>query len=340
MMKTRKLIIATLWIAVAGFVWSCNDSDVKPENPQENLFANNILSNSNSALSRARGLGFGGPVGAIFGNFSGGLGGRAAESSPVAMLRSMNNTSSDTTDQTPSCVTESWEDDGNGNYTFTLDFGDGCDYYGEFMKGKMVEVGSYSDNSFSSNVTYTDFGGTDWSIDGTYKFSGTWEDQTEQSGTEPEDSIWMFDATYTFEADIMQEYTEYGYDEDSEVSTGEQIITVDYEAVGEEEMDENGYTVKTKNESVSISTGDSYTTQVDAPLHFNYTCEGEIWVYVSGVESGTYTEADATVNYSIDYGDGTCDNIIVVTENGVSEEIDLGDAWEEWEEECGEGHND
>ena len=49
-MKTKKSIIALLWIAVAVFVSSCNE-DTEPINPsQENVVAENLLVNSNSAL--------------------------------------------------------------------------------------------------------------------------------------------------------------------------------------------------------------------------------------------------------------------------------------------------
>lgn len=41
--------------------------------------------------------------------------------------------------------------------------------------------------------------------------------------------------------------------------------------------------------------------------------------------------------YRVDYGDGSSDNIITITENGISEEIDLGD---EREDECEDGDHE
>ncbi len=331
-MKTRKFIIAAVWILTATLIWSCNDGTEVVPDPQENLFAANILSNSGAAMNRARGIGFGGPIGAIYGNFSAAFGGRGG-GSPLAMMRgTAGRIATDSTEQTPDCLTEIWEDDGNGNYTYTLDFGDGCDYYGEFMKGKLVETGTYTDNSFSSTSTYTEFGGEDWSIDGTYSYSGTWEDTSEPDPSNAEDSVWIYDASYTFEADLTEKYTAY-----DSTSSGDELIVVDYVASGSESMDQDGYTVESRTESVSVSTGESYTSQVDTPLHMDYNCE-DVWIFVSGVESGSYTYDGETGNYSIDYGDGSCDNIISLTENGVTEEIDLAEEWEEWENECGNDH--
>ncbi len=334
-MKTKKSIIALLWIAVAVLAWSCSE-DTDPVNPdQENIVADNLLVNSNSALNRLKSNGIGGPMGALFGNFQNGRSGRSA-SSPLAMSRSAR-AASDSTDSEPSCLTQTWEDDGNGNYTYVLDFGDGCDYYGEFLKGKLVEKGSYSESGFSAKTTYTNFGGNDWTIDGTHAYSGTWEEIDDTS--EPTDTTeYYYNASYQFSADLKTSYMEYGHDSTSDVSTGERLIEVDYIAQGDEEVDQDGYTVNSRSESITVSTGESFSSQVDIPLFYDFDCEEDgTWIYVSGQESGSYTVGDQTGTYSINYGDGECDNIVTVTENGISEEVDLGEIWDDWEDECEEG---
>lgn len=342
-MKTRKLIIASLCFAASALLWSCEDKNtIAPELPEELSLADNILVGSNSALNRVRGTGLGGPIGAIYGNFSGRTSGRSG--SPLSMMKNLNGrTQGDSTNvETPTCLTETWEDDGNGTYTFTLDFGDGCEYYGEFLKGKLVETGTYTDNSFNSSVTYTNFGGEDWQIDGTYSYSGTYEDAAAEDSDPTDSSQWTFSASYAFEADLTQQYTDYGNPEDStQASTDETIVTVEYDATGAESMDENGYTVESRSETVSVSTGEMYSATVDSPLYYDYECEeDDTWVFVSGVESGSYTYDNQSGTYAIDYGNGECDNIILLTENGVTEEIDLGDLWDDWEEECGGDHDE
>lgn len=334
-MKTKNLIFAKAWMVLAILAWSCSDDTEAIDPVQENIVAENLLVNSNSALDKLRSTRIGGPMGALFGNFQNGRNGRTA-SSPLAMFRSAGRTATDSTDTEPTCLIQTWEDDGNGNYTFTLDFGDGCDYYGEFLKGKLVEKGSYSESGFSATATYTNFGGHDWTIDGTHSYSGTWE---EVDGTsEPSDtSEYYYNASYQFSADLKTSYMEYGHDSTSDVSTGERLIEVDYVAQGSEELDQDGYTVKTRTESIAVSTGESFNAQVDIPLYYDFDCEEDgTWIYVSGQESGSYTVGDQTGTYSINYGDGACDNIVTVTENGVSEEVDLGEIWDEWEDECGE----
>ncbi|SNT36953.1 hypothetical protein SAMN05421640_3602 [Ekhidna lutea] len=336
-MKTKKSIIASLWIALAILVWSCNDSSESPVDvQQENIVADNLLVNSNSALNRLRSNGIGGPMGALFGNFQSSNGGRT-DQSPSAMFRNARS-ANDSTDTEPTCLVETWEDDGQGNYTYTLDFGDGCDYYGEWLKGKLVEKGSYSESSFSSNSTYINFGGHDWTIDGTHSYSGTWETSDETSEPSDHDSVaYHYNASYEFSADLHMAYMEYGHDSTTDVSTDEQLIEVDYVAQGAEEVDQHGYTINSRTESVDVSTGESFSSQVDIPLFYDFECEDEgVWIFVSGQQSGSYTYGDQTGTYSINFGDGSCDNIVVVTENGVSEEVDLGEEWDEWEDECGD----
>ena len=333
-MKTKKSVIASLWIALAILVWSCNDSSESPVDiNQENIVAENLLVNSNSALNRLRSNGIGGPMGALFGNFQNSKSGRSSKS-PSAMFRNAGRISNDTTDA-PSCLVETWEDDGQGNYTYTLDFGDGCDYYGEWLKGKMIEKGSYSQFSFSATATYINFGGHDWTIEGTHAYSGSWHSD-ELPENEKDSLNWEYNASYEFSADLKMKYMEYGHDSTSDVSTGERLVEVDYVAKGSEESNQDGYTVKTRTESVNVSTGESFSSQVDIPLFYDFECEDEgVWIFVSGQQSGNYIFGDHTGSYSIDYGDGACDNIVVVTENGISQEVDLGEEWDEWEDECG-----
>jgi hypothetical protein len=344
-MQTRKFIIATVWIALASIIWSCNEDTpgVVPDAHTESHVKDKLLTGSNLAMSRLRDQGFGGPMGAIFGNFASSNAGRT-NATPLSMIRhsTRGRVANDSADhEKPSCLTETWEDDGNGTYTYTLDFGDGCDYYGEFLKGKFTETGTYSETSFSSATTYTNFGGEDWTIDGNQSYSGTWESDSDNPENEEDSLNWTYNATYQFAADLEMSYMQYGYDSTSDVSTGEQLIEVDYVAQGAESVDESSYTVESRAESITVSTGESFSSNVDVPLFMDYECaEEDVWIFVSGIESGSYTYGDQSGTYSIDYGDGTCDNMVTVTENGVSEDVDLGEVWDDWEEECGKDDHD
>ncbi|MEM7298414.1 MAG: hypothetical protein AAF391_09135 [Bacteroidota bacterium] len=345
-MKKSKFIIAGVWVALISILWSCDQNDETTPNLQDqNFITDNILIGSNSALSRIRSTGFSGPIGALYGGYTSSLAGGRVSAKPSDLFsRSLRGRSNGTSQDTPDCMVETWTDDGEGNYTYSIDFGDGCFYYDYWMFGKMEEQGTYTDNSFSSSVTYTNFGGgfdegeEDWSIDGTSSYSGTWE-EIETDENNGNDSTWNYTSSYEFEADLITKYVEYDWsDEDStqNPTPGETVI-MDYEANGSEEMDNDGYTVLSRSEKTELNSGDTFSSTVDTPLFLDYSCDNA-WVFVSGVESGSYTFEGASGTYSIDYGDGTCDNIITVTENGVTEDIDLGEEWDEWEEECGDDH--
>ncbi|GAB4229669.1 MAG: hypothetical protein Tsb0034_01340 [Ekhidna sp.] len=341
-MKTGKLIMIGTIVALVSFLVSC-DEDETSLDPNESFFINNILLGSNSAISHARSSGFGGPIGAIYGNMTSSYYAARGIQSPSRLFQKLTNgriaddtTTTDSADVVlPECIIETWTDDGNGNYTYSVDFGTGCWHYGTFMFGKMEEKGHYSDNGFSSTTRYYHFGGSadeggeDWSIDGKQHYSGTWEEVKRDN---EEDTVWMFHSSYNFYSDLTQRYIDYGYLEDSsKASTGEQIITMEYEATGSEEMDHLGYTVKTRNESMEMDNGDAFHSTVATPLFYDYSCT-DTWIAVRGVEKGDYKSGKNSGTYKVDYGDGTCDNIITVTENGATTDVDLGDIWFGW---CG-----
>ncbi|MEM6829875.1 MAG: hypothetical protein AAF551_05120 [Bacteroidota bacterium] len=335
MMKSRKFIIATIGIVLAAALWSCEDSEeVDPQTSQPSTSITNALIGANSPINRLKGQGFAGPVGAVYGNFFNGSRGRSAGSPSAALQLSRGRNATDTVQ---SCLNETWKEDGNGNYTYTLDFGDGCQYYGEFLKGKLVEKGSYTDNTFSSVSTYTNFGGKDWQIDGTYSSNGNWEEGI--NGSFDEDSM-NFKATYQFEANLTEQWVD-DENEVNEDTTNLTTLQASYQASGSEKMDNAGFTIESQTESITLNTGESYTSKVETPLHFDFGCEeDEVWVFVKGVESGTYTYDGTSGTYRIDFGDGTCDNLVTITENGVSEQVDLGDEWDEDDEDDEEDEDD
>ncbi|MFY0608555.1 MAG: hypothetical protein JXR10_17695 [Cyclobacteriaceae bacterium] len=358
-MKKRRIIFAAVWVAIASLIWSCEEPQdgvtPKTDDIENNSKINSRILGSNSAISRVRDAGFASPIGAIFGNVSGSANGRTNASTPMQLMSSLKQgngqkanssarVANDSTDNEPNyCFIETWEEDGAGNYRFTLDFGDGCEFDGELFKGKLIETGSYTDNSFSATTLFDNFGGEDWSINGTESFNGTWEgfdfddeDFDEDYDDEDfEDEDWDYSMEYEFTLDLNEIYVDFQYTEDD----NEVKITVEteYKADGKEREDENGFIIESNNESVVLNTGEEFHSTVDAPLVYSYACEDEadVWIPVEGIESGSYTFEGESGTYSIDYGDGTCDNIVTYTENGEFEVVDLGDFWEDedWDEE-------
>ncbi|MEM6644081.1 MAG: hypothetical protein AAF616_13960 [Bacteroidota bacterium] len=350
MKKQFKIIpSALLAIILIPLTWSCDDQGESPVPNDLNMdIRSSFITSSNAAVSQLRSLGFSGPMGAFYGRVYDPN--SRTTITPSSMIAAR--TSADSTDVNY-CFTETWQDDGNGNYRYVIDFGNGCNFYGYYMVGKMEEIGSYTDSTYASSTTYTQFGGSDeegqaeWWIDGTTSYDGLWVEHTNYGGdsleydsAEYEDYVYYPIAAYEYTADLTQTYIEFiGAPEDS-VTTGEDIYIIDYEASGSEEMDFEGYTVLKRTSNVSANTGEAYTSEVETPLFMDYSCyEDDVWIFVSGLESGTYSYKSFTGTWSINYGDGSCDNLVTVTENGESEEIDLGEEWDEWEESCDEGHD-
>ena len=322
-MKRNRIILTAIWTLIVLTFFACEQEldDIDPGTGQTTVENSTSLFANSNGRDRVRGSGLGGPMGFLYGRFLGGTNGRSAGSVAKSIRDYMSNggnlNARSATDSTNTdCWTEAYTETAS-SYEYTLDFGTGCYYEGEFLKGKLVEKGTFTDGSFQDEITYTGFGGKDWEINGTEKYQGTW---SETAGATEEEAVW--NADYTFQSDLKEKFTEEGVTEE-----------ITYTATGQEKWDESGFTVLASNESVTSDNGENYTSQVDSPLIMDFKCEeDEVFVFVSGIESGTYsyTEDGNTTSgtYSIDFGSGACDNLITVTENGVSEEIDVAKEWD------------
>lgn len=223
------------------------------------------------------------------------------------------------------CATESFVENADGSYTWTLDYGpDGCEENDYFMKGKLVETYAEDGNKFSGTIEFFDFG-DEFSIqNGKQIFSGTWED----SGNLEDSTGWAYAGTYEHEEDLVYTY------KDDEVEETYTVVSS-----GKQSYDKTGFTVTQEEYTYTASNGESFSGSVTSPLFYSYACESEdensyIFVYVSGAEAYTYEDSEGSGQFAIDYGNGACDNMVTITENGESYEIDLGKEWEEeWEDE-------
>lgn len=339
-MKVNNLLKVAM-LAALPLLWSCTTEEPIPDLTENGLeqVSNNSMLATNVLTNRLTGQGYNGPNAFIFGKFYNDAAGRTQISSPLQMitqLRGKNSAAARSAQD--ACYTESFTEFEDGSYEYILDFGEGCEFYGEFMKGKLVETGSYDDSTFQDKIEYMAFGGVDWEISGIEEYEGSY---TEDDINE---DIWS--VSYEFSTDLTEKFIDFGYEEDEEVSTGEELIELTYVASGSETMDESSFTVINASTSVVVSTGEEFTSDADT-LFMDFNCdEDDVWIFVSGTESGTYsfpTEdgSDGIISgtYSIDYGNGTCDNIVTITENGISEDVDLGEEWDDWEEEC-DDHED
>lgn len=252
---------------------------------------------------------------------------RQSSSKALSMARSSND-STDVGDheecEWTTCATETFEENADGSYMWTLDYGvEGCDEGGYFMKGKLIETFSENGNEFSGTIEYVDFGDRYSTVNGTETFSGEWEG----SDAGEDSTAWEYSGSYEYVEDL-----EYTYKEDDV----EEVYTL--KASGKETYDQEGFTRNEGEYTYTAFNGNFFSGIISVPLYYSFACadgSDEDWVFVdvSGVENFSYKEGEESGEFSINYGDGSCDNIISITENGETYDIDLGEEWdEEWDD--------
>jgi hypothetical protein len=199
------------------------------------------------------------------------------------------------------------------------DYGtEGCDEFGTLVSGKITYIWSQIDTLYHSEVIYENYSGYGMTMNGFSEYSYTFNDM---NYIEPGDS-----GVYTINwsgsssciEDIVMAYTggsTYHY-------------TSDYSSSSTIHQGEYSWQ--------DVTNGFGYTYKINQDLFYNYGCGWEIWVPVSGIEEITYVDAETNSHFITDYGDGTCDNLATVTENGVTYVVDFGELWY-WEPCEGDG---
>lgn len=217
------------------------------------------------------------------------------------------------------CARQEYVESGE-NYTWVLDYGEkGCTDGEYLMKGKMTETYTQKDGTFTSTIVYTNFGDNSYSMNGKTVYSGS------HAWPENEEDSTAYSGFFEYSEDLQITFTEDGKTEKYTVVSS-----------GRERYNEKGFTTEKEESKVQFDNGDFYERNVGKPLVYSFDCESNddkpsewIFTYVSGTESNTYKEQGEEGQFSIDYGIGTCDNIITITENGNTYTLDLGKDWEE-----------
>lgn len=188
----------------------------------------------------------------------------------------------------------------DGSWQMIIDYGtEGCDEYGELVKGKITITWTETLSSYTATEVYENLTYGDATIDGTVTYSGTWTDMTS--------------ADFSWEGS-----------EDLVITFADEQITL--KGTFKEKMDNESYTISEGNYEFTSSKGYSYSYKITKPLVYNYSCE-DAWIPVEGTEEISYTENEETTNFTVDYGDGTCDNLYTVTSNGETVEYNFEDEW-------------
>jgi hypothetical protein len=226
-------------------------------------------------------------------------------------------------------ITEVTNED--GSTTVTYDYGDGCDEgWGEYsytMFGLFQYTYLNTSNVSGSVMRYG------------YSYSSLYENYGGQYG-DNDSSRWVTNGTSSYEGESSYDTVSmkfsgwFEHEDNSEYAYGD--TEYDYNSSGRSTYNESGYRVE--RSEYEYNTADSYyKTKVISPLVTNYRCDTQedgglpvsraifVWVPVSGIERVTYKQEGKEGMFEINYGDGECDNIIFVTENGVTTRVDLGE---------------
>ena len=325
-MKSRKNPL--FFVALLLIVLSCDSSDPEPSVTDLSEFAQEFMSmrlGSPNAMNRNSDAAVNKSFQSMMGShgFNGGrIKGDSTGSEP-------GNDSTVFQDPWVSCAVVSTIENADGSTTTSYDYGDGCEEgsgdYKYFMHGKTVQTYKYNSQQTGSvirdtylfKMLYDNYGGhynvdsSDWSIDGNSFYEGYSSYDTSRN---------KFSGAYSYSDTSLYNYGGKAYD---------------YRSKGNSHYDETGWIVE-ESEYEYGDGSDFYHSSVIEPLVSNYSCntfsEGAlvnryVWVAVTGREVVHYKQGDKEGTFEIDYGNGECDNIIYITENGVRVEVELGSGW-------------
>jgi len=229
-----------------------------------------------------------------------------------------------------SCAVITQTENPDGTTTYITDYGDGCiegsGDYQYLMHGKLTSTYKYNNTKAGSVYVYDYFSRTKMeNYGGSYFYNGdtsSWMNngRSTYSGSSSYDTAdQTFSGNYTW-----SDSSKYGYEKDTYVS--------------------NSYGNVVYNEKKSVTSAshyeyatgaEYYSTTVILPLVMDYSCNSFAAsttaslrcvmpaTYVSGRERIEYSRDGVAGSFEIDYGDGTCDSIITIYENGKIFKIDV-----------------
>ncbi len=329
-------------IKLAGFVGlltilgiaACSDNE--PENAPLSESAKQYLS-MRLGSGRASADGMSGAINQSFEglfNMSGASNGRLSGDSTSTPGEPGDTTIIDDPYPWTSCAVVTETDNEDGSHTTIQDYGEGCEEgwgdYTYFMHGKLTntyhnlfsQIGSVFKDSYFYSTAYDNYGGNyngewAWLMNG----GGTYEGESEYDTANQ-----TFSGSYSYEDE-----TTYQYDS----------TTYSYKGNGTTRYDETKYVVESNESEYSTGVDNFYKSKVLTPLVSDYACYSfaganrgiddssfAIWfTYVSGRERIEFKEGELEGTFEIDYGNGACDNIITVYENGNKTVVDLSKNW-------------
>ncbi|MEO1052777.1 MAG: hypothetical protein AAFX87_19235 [Bacteroidota bacterium] len=310
-MKNLRKLSALILLVIVGAACEQENDVVNPQpvTPTEGAELTTEMSQQvevTERLNQVRALGFGAPGGIMRDAGSSIIGGRQAKTSSLNRSREVMGLSRLEDDGV--CLTQAFILNDDGSFAWVVDFGeDGCEIDGEFWKGKVTEIYREDEesNTFTTAINFDNFGQQHWTLNGTQALEGSYT----------EDSTAGFSTEYSFVRDL--EFVEFDGDEELEKWSVRQV--------GRERFTETDWTVLEQASDINYvnvpeAEEHTYRNLVAEPLVMNFACEEQgVFVFQDGVEGISYNGEEAI----IDFGDGECDNIITIIQEGIVIIIDL-----------------
>ncbi|HVN59147.1 MAG TPA: hypothetical protein VMT63_12685 [Bacteroidales bacterium] len=210
----------------------------------------------------------------------------------------------------------------DGTHTTVYDYGDGCNEYGSLMKGKITYIWKNENNSYYSSVTYDHYYSYGMEMNGTssYNFTSDGNSFYRIMGGSGYDStvstmpvLFNWSGTSTSHDEITMTF------DDGNVTYYKSDFSNVWDSVSYK-VNKGDYYYSSKSD------GSEYHYIVKEPLITDYRCT-TTWVPVSGIESISSVQDGISNEYTLDYGNGTCDNLALLTENGKTSVVDFGELY-------------
>jgi hypothetical protein len=187
--------------------------------------------------------------------------------------------------------------------TVTVDFGSGCTSADSITRsGSITYVFSGRLRTPGSTISVTF---NNYTVNG-YQISGSYAIENTSSGGNISLSSTITSGTIVFPTDSSYSFS------------GTKTTTVALTGIDTTNLLNNQFSI-TGNYLLSNSSGASLTANVTTPLIRELSCRN----IVSGVVSFIYTSGSITVDGTLDYGSGTCDNSAVITIGATAKTITL-----------------
>ena len=324
-------------LITAALVFSCTDHSRDVKKGELSDFAKNYLMlrmGAQDATKNSQAGAINMSFSNLFGNFNGMKSGRK-EGDSTGTTEPQPGDSTLYGKPWVTCAVISETNNPDGSITTITDYGNGCDEGWDDWKyrtwGKITSTYLYTTqmngtgitDSFSYHTQYDNYGGyyyadsSQWGMNGYSNYAG-------ESTYDTAD--YTFNGWYAYSDDISYRWNDQTYS---------------YKGSGKTTYTNKSWVTENADYEYSDGMDYYYRSTVLKPLVMDYTCtppvmylNGEksgaepstgiyVMTYVSGIESVKYRQGGESGEFTIDYGDGTCDNLITITENGISVVIDL-----------------